>query len=185
MNATLVWYGLRLSMNFKSHFQKMLKFYIWKAMFMLSTTKNKIILNWIIFELLKLKYPPNRSSTRPLIWLFIKSIPTQVCNHASIDIVELHKETPTKTDKQNERLCWQQKQYHILYSSQLEIKNYFGLFCISFLSCTTLTFSWQRSLSCRNQSINLQSNLQINTMDWFLYDRDLCHKRVKTDPQIF
>ena len=100
----------------KSHFQKMLKFYIWKAMFMLSTTKNKIILNSIIFELLKLKHPPNRSSTRPLIWLFIKSIPTQVCNHASIDIVELHKETPTKTDKQNERLCWQQKQYHILYS---------------------------------------------------------------------
>ena len=35
-----------------------------------------------------------------------------------------------------------------------------------------LTLLWWRSLSYRNQSIDLQS------MDWFLYDRDLHHKRV-------
>ena len=29
-------------------------------------------------------------------------------------------------------------------------------------------------LSCRNQSINWQSK----SMDWFLHDRDLCHKRL-------
>ena len=32
------------------------------------------------------------------------------------------------------------------------------------------------SLWCRNQSIDLLSN----SMDWFLYDRDLRHERVKT-----
>ena len=37
-----------------------------------------------------------------------------------------------------------------------------------------LTFSYQRSLSYRNQSIDLPSK----SMDWFLYDRDLRHERV-------
>ena len=37
-----------------------------------------------------------------------------------------------------------------------------------------LIFSWRRSLSYRNQSIDLQSKL----MDWFLYDSDLRHERV-------
>ena len=37
-----------------------------------------------------------------------------------------------------------------------------------------LTFSWRRSLSYRNQSIDLQSK----SMDWFLYDRDLRHEKV-------
>ena len=39
----------------------------------------------------------------------------------------------------------------------------------------TLTVLWRRSLSYRNQSIDLQSKL----LDWFLYDRDLSNKRVK------
>ena len=42
-----------------------------------------------------------------------------------------------------------------------------------------LTLSWQRSLSNRNQSTDLQSK----TMDWFLYDRGLLHgvqSKVKT-----
>ena len=34
--------------------------------------------------------------------------------------------------------------------------------------------SRRRSLSSRNQSIDFQSN----SMDWFLYDRDLHHERV-------
>ena len=37
-----------------------------------------------------------------------------------------------------------------------------------------LTLWWQRSLSYRNQSIDLLSK----SMDWFLYDRDLRHERV-------
>ena len=38
-----------------------------------------------------------------------------------------------------------------------------------------LTHSWRRSLSYRNQSIDLLCK----TMDWLLYHRDLCHERVK------
>ena len=38
-----------------------------------------------------------------------------------------------------------------------------------------LTLSWRRPLSYRNQSIDLQSK----SMDWFLYDKDLRHERVK------
>ena len=37
-----------------------------------------------------------------------------------------------------------------------------------------LTLSFRRSLSYRNQSIDLQSK----SMDWFLYDSDLRHERV-------
>ena len=37
-----------------------------------------------------------------------------------------------------------------------------------------LTLSWWRSLSNRNQSIDLQSK----SMNWFLYDRDLRHEKV-------
>ena len=37
-----------------------------------------------------------------------------------------------------------------------------------------LTLSWRRSLSYRKQSIDLQSK----SMDWFRYDKDLCHERV-------
>ena len=39
----------------------------------------------------------------------------------------------------------------------------------------TLTLSWRRLLSYRNQSTDLQSK----SMDWFLYDNVLRHKRVK------
>ena len=38
-----------------------------------------------------------------------------------------------------------------------------------------INFSWRRSLSYRNQSIDLQSK----AVDWFLYDRDLRHERVR------
>ena len=38
----------------------------------------------------------------------------------------------------------------------------------------SLTLSWQKFLTHRNQSIDLQ----IKLMDWFLYDRDICHERV-------
>ena len=39
----------------------------------------------------------------------------------------------------------------------------------------TLTLSWRRSLSYRNTSIDLPFRL----VDWFLYDRDFRHERVK------
>ena len=38
-----------------------------------------------------------------------------------------------------------------------------------------LKLSWQRSASYRNQSIDLLWK----SVDWFRYDRDLCHERVK------
>ena len=41
--------------------------------------------------------------------------------------------------------------------------------------CYSLTLSWRESLSYRNQSIDLF----YKSMDWFLYDRDLRHERVK------
>ena len=40
----------------------------------------------------------------------------------------------------------------------------------------SLTLSWRRSLSYRNQSIDLLCK----SMGWFLYDRDICHERVIT-----
>ena len=40
---------------------------------------------------------------------------------------------------------------------------------------TWLTLSWRRFLPYRNQSIDLQNK----SIDWFLYDRDLCHERLK------
>ena len=39
----------------------------------------------------------------------------------------------------------------------------------------SLTLSWRRQLSYRNQFIDLQSN----SVDWFLYDNGLHHERVK------
>ena len=38
-----------------------------------------------------------------------------------------------------------------------------------------LILSWRRLLSYRNQSIDLESN----GLDWFLYNRDIRHERVK------
>ena len=40
----------------------------------------------------------------------------------------------------------------------------------------SLTLSLLRSLSYRNQFIDFQSK----SMDWFLYDRELCHERAKS-----
>ena len=40
---------------------------------------------------------------------------------------------------------------------------------------STLALSWQRSLSNRNQSIDLY----YESTDWFLYDRDLRQERVQ------
>ena len=49
------------------------------------------------------------------------------------------------------------------------------IFLVFFLSF--LTISWWRSLSYRNQSIDLVCK----SMDWCLYGRDLCHERVKSE----
>ena len=52
---------------------------------------------------------------------------------------------------------------------------YKTFFCKGKLSSYTLTLSWRRQLSYRNQSIDLLRK----SMDWFLYDNDLRHERVK------
>ena len=44
----------------------------------------------------------------------------------------------------------------------------------------SLTLSWRRPLSCRNQSTDLQSK----SMDWFLYDDGLRNERVNIDRDI-
>ena len=51
----------------------------------------------------------------------------------------------------------------------------FFLFSINFFYNEHLTLSWQRPLSYRNESIDLQSK----SMDWFLCDNGLRHERVK------
>ena len=48
-------------------------------------------------------------------------------------------------------------------------------------SCIVLTLSRRRSLSYRNQTIELQWN----SMDWFLYAKDHRHKKVKCPQQYF
>ena len=52
---------------------------------------------------------------------------------------------------------------------------YKTFFCKGKLSSYTLILSWRRQLSYRNQSIDLLRK----SMDWFLYDNDLRHERVK------
>ena len=56
----------------------------------------------------------------------------------------------------------------------LNFKEYVGL-NIFLRFFPILTLSWRRPLSYRNQSIDLPSK----SMDWFLYDNDLRHERVK------
>ena len=46
---------------------------------------------------------------------------------------------------------------------------------IRFSNIKTSTLSWRRSLSYRNQFIELQSK----SMDWFLYDSNLRHEKVR------
>ena len=48
------------------------------------------------------------------------------------------------------------------------------IFWVSISEVAPLTLSWRRSLSYRNQPIDLKSK----SMDWFLYDNGLCHERV-------
>ena len=52
---------------------------------------------------------------------------------------------------------------------------HFGLHGATKMSNLILTLSWQRSVSYRNQPIDLQSK----QIDWFLYNKDLRHKRVE------
>ena len=64
---------------------------------------------------------------------------------------------------------------HPLENNQY-LKEYVGFVCKN--PCTkalTLTLSWRRPLSYRNQPIDLQSKL----MNWFLYDNGVRHERVK------
>ena len=47
----------------------------------------------------------------------------------------------------------------------------------SIILASVLNLSWRRSLSYRNQSIDFQNK----SKDWFVYDRDLHHERVKAN----
>ena len=49
--------------------------------------------------------------------------------------------------------------------------------CLVQIYSIHLTLSWRRSLSYKNQSIDLLCK----SMDWFLYDRDHHHERVNTN----
>ena len=64
-----------------------------------------------------------------------------------------------------------QSSLSILFIIQIFPCNFFE----SFLSPTISTLSWRRSILYRNQSIDLLCKLT----DWFLYDRDYHHERVK------
>ena len=64
-----------------------------------------------------------------------------------------------------------QSSLSILFIIQIFPYNFFE----SFLSPTISTLSWRRSILYRNQSIDLLCKLT----DWFLYDRDYHHERVK------
>ena len=64
----------------------------------------------------------------------------------------------------------------IMAYSQIFFKSWLQDSCLlgELHSLMLLTLSWWRSLSYRNQSIDLQSK----SVDWFLYDRDLRHEKV-------
>ena len=47
----------------------------------------------------------------------------------------------------------------------------------SLMPATSLTLSWRRALSYRNQSTDLQSK----SKDWFLYENGIRHERVKKE----
>ena len=58
---------------------------------------------------------------------------------------------------------------------RLGLEKFFKSFIMRFDLKRDLILSWRRSLSYRNQFIDLHCKL----MDWFLYVRDLRHERVK------
>ena len=70
------------------------------------------------------------------------------------------------------RFVWNSSEAYLEPSrnSSMEIlfENSWRLLAVKYLS-------WRRPLSYRNQSIYLLRK----SMDWFLYDNDLCHERVK------
>ena len=58
--------------------------------------------------------------------------------------------------------------------AQKKKKKLLMIFIVSFKHDISITLSWQRSLSYRNQSIDLLCK----SIGWFLYDRDLRHEKV-------
>ena len=51
---------------------------------------------------------------------------------------------------------------------------------LTILGHYALTLSWRRSLLYRNQSIDLHcKSMEWFSMEWFLYNRDLRHERIK------
>ena len=62
----------------------------------------------------------------------------------------------------------------ILENSQKILKYAPNIVYIILCNLLSLTLSWRRPLSYRNQSIDLLCK----SMDWFLYDNGLCHERV-------
>ena len=60
---------------------------------------------------------------------------------------------------------------------QFKVKELFVNSCESGIFFWFLTLPWRRSLSYGNQS----NDLQRKSMDWFLYERDFRHERVKRE----
>ena len=65
--------------------------------------------------------------------------------------------------------------FHKVAGRRPSIHRCFPMNLESFLRLSSLTLSWRRPLSYRNQSIDLLRK----SMGWFLLDNDLRHERVK------
>ena len=61
------------------------------------------------------------------------------------------------------------------FLSQFSHNSFRCILLFLFVNASGLTLSWRRSSSYRNQSIDLGCK----SINWFLYDRGLRHKRVK------
>ena len=80
----------------------------------------------------------------------------------------------------NAFLAYHEQNYPLKYTP-LHYRQYFDVMFVLFKSSDHLTLSRQRSISYRNQSIDLQNK----SMDWFLYDIGLRRERVKTISKLF
>ena len=76
--------------------------------------------------------------------------------------------------------CKMQKQVIFIWHRKTSSAHLHQIQCsllVWLLFIYSVTLSWWRFLSYKTQSIDLQNK----SVDWFLYDRNLCHERVKAN----
>ena len=125
---------------------------------------------------------------------FKSSRPKLFCKKGLLKNSQIHKKTPVpeslfliKPEAEaatllKKRLCWHLR-FPVSFKKPLTAPFYrthlvaaFTVFGQIFISKhPSSTFSLRKTLSYRNQSIDLKCK----SIDWFLYDRNLRHKRVK------